>query len=81
MRWRCSIWQRRKSRAARSEDSFNGGYLGALFTGASLAQAMQAGHDLAANVGQHPWSNHSRREPRGALGVSQIMVYHFYGST
>lgn len=34
-------------------DSFNGGYLGALLTGASQAQALQEGHDLAAKVVQH----------------------------
>ena len=31
-------------------DSFNGGYLGALLTGASQAEALQAGHALAAQV-------------------------------
>lgn len=34
-------------------DSFNGGYLGALLTGADQAQALRAGHDLAARVVQH----------------------------
>ena len=34
-------------------DSFNGGYLAALFSGKSQAQALRAGHDLAAQVVQH----------------------------
>ena len=34
-------------------DSFNGGYLGALLTGATQAQALQAGHSLAARVVGH----------------------------
>ncbi|WP_415919072.1 sugar kinase [Tateyamaria sp. SN6-1] len=34
-------------------DSFNGGYLGARLTGASQAEALQAGHDLAARVVAH----------------------------
>ena len=34
-------------------DSFNGGYLGALLTGATQAQALQAGHTLAAQVVGH----------------------------
>jgi 2-dehydro-3-deoxygluconokinase len=34
-------------------DSFNGGYLGALLSGASQAEALRAGHDLAARVVQH----------------------------
>ena len=34
-------------------DSFNGGYLGALLTGASQAAALKAGHDLAAKVIGH----------------------------
>ena len=34
-------------------DSFNGGYLGALFSGASQAEALMAGHRLAAEVVQH----------------------------
>ena len=34
-------------------DSFNGGYLGALLTGASQAEALMAGHKLAAAVVQH----------------------------
>jgi len=34
-------------------DSFNGGYLGALFSGKSQAEALMAGHDLAAAVVQH----------------------------
>ena len=31
-------------------DSFNGGYLGALFQGANQAEALRVGHDLAARV-------------------------------
>ena len=34
-------------------DSFNGGYLAALLTGASQAEALMAGHRLAAKVVQH----------------------------
>lgn len=34
-------------------DSFNGGYLGARLTGASQADALRAGHDLAARVVGH----------------------------
>lgn len=34
-------------------DSFNGGYLAAVFTGASQAEALMAGHTLAAKVVQH----------------------------
>jgi 2-dehydro-3-deoxygluconokinase len=34
-------------------DSFNGGYLGALLSGQSQAQALMAGHHLAAKVVQH----------------------------
>ncbi len=34
-------------------DSFNGGYLGAVLTGASQANALRAGHDLAAQVIGH----------------------------
>ncbi|MEO0863188.1 MAG: sugar kinase [Pseudomonadota bacterium] len=34
-------------------DSFNGGYLAARLTGASQADALRAGHDLAARVVQH----------------------------
>lgn len=34
-------------------DSFNGGYLAARLTGHSQAEALQAGHDLAARVVQH----------------------------
>jgi len=34
-------------------DSFNGGYLAALFSGQSQAQALRSGHDLAAQVVQH----------------------------
>lgn len=34
-------------------DSFNGGYLGALLSGQSQAQALLAGHNLAAKVVQH----------------------------
>lgn len=34
-------------------DSFNGGYLGAILTGASQAEALRAGHDLAAQVVQY----------------------------
>ncbi|MEM6888606.1 MAG: sugar kinase [Pseudomonadota bacterium] len=35
-------------------DSFNGGYLGAILTGASQAASLQAGHRLAARVVSHP---------------------------
>lgn len=34
-------------------DSFNGAYLGALFTGATQAEALMAGHRLASQVVQH----------------------------
>lgn len=34
-------------------DSFNGGYLAALFSGQSQAQALRSGHDLAAQVVQY----------------------------
>ena len=34
-------------------DSFNGGYLGALLSGKSQAQALKTGHDLAAQVVQY----------------------------